>query len=80
MPNVTVNPVQSISVRVNQGQQQTVTGTTTFVGSGLATKVNEALAASAAAVTASGTALVAAETSLAATTGEIPGKFDGGTF
>ena len=73
MPNVIVSPVQSISVRVNQGQQQTVTGTTTFVGSGLATKVEEALVASAAAVT-------AAETSLAATTGEIPGKFDGGEF
>lgn len=80
MPNVTVKPIQSISVRVNQGQQQTVTGTTTYVGSGLAQKVNESLAASSQAVTASGTALVAAEASLAATTGEIPGKFDGGEF
>lgn len=80
MTNVTVKPVQSISVRVNQGQQQTVTGTSTFVGSGLATEVSQALAASAAAVVASGQALTAAETSLAATTGEIPGKFDGGEF
>lgn len=33
MPNVIVNPVQQISVRVNQGNQQTVHSTATFVGS-----------------------------------------------
>ena len=32
MPNVIVNPVQQISVRVNQGNQQTVSTTATFVG------------------------------------------------
>jgi hypothetical protein len=80
MTNVTVKPVQSISVRVNQSQQQTVTGTTTFVGSGLAQKVNEALAASSAAAAASETAVTYATTSLSITSGEIPGKFDGGEF
>jgi len=33
MPNVIVNPVQQINVRVNQGNQQTVHSTATFVGS-----------------------------------------------
>ena len=32
MPNVIVNPVQQINVRVNQGNQQTVSTTATFVG------------------------------------------------
>lgn len=32
MPNVTVNPIQSINVRVNQGSPQLVRGTSTFVG------------------------------------------------
>lgn len=36
MPNVIVNPVQQISVRVNQGNQQTVSTTATFVGSSAA--------------------------------------------
>lgn len=33
MPIVTVNPIQQISVRVNQQSQQTVHSTSTFVGS-----------------------------------------------
>ena len=32
MPNVTVNPIQSINVRVNQGNPQLIRGTSTFVG------------------------------------------------
>lgn len=32
MPRVTVNPIQSISVRVNQSTQKTVHNTSTFVG------------------------------------------------
>jgi hypothetical protein len=66
MPNVTVRPIQNISVRVNQGQQQTVTGTSTFVGSALAQKINAAYST--------------ANNAVAATTGEIPGKFVGGDF
>lgn len=33
MPTVTVNPVNSINVRVNQGGPRVVTGATTFIGS-----------------------------------------------
>ena len=33
MPNVTINPVNSINVRVNQSGPRVVTGATTFVGS-----------------------------------------------
>jgi hypothetical protein len=45
MPNVIVNPVQQISVRVNQGNQQTVHSTATFVGaSDAAVQANAALA------------------------------------
>ena len=45
MPNVIVNPVQQISVRVNQGNQQTVSTTATFVGaSQVETVANSALA------------------------------------
>lgn len=33
MPTVTVNPVNSINVRINQGGPRVVTGATTFVGS-----------------------------------------------
>lgn len=46
MPNITVNPIQQINVRVNQGNQQTVHGTAQFVGSsGNAAEVaNSALA------------------------------------
>ena len=32
MPSIKVNPPQTISVRVNQGNQKIVQGTTTFVG------------------------------------------------
>ena len=32
MPNVTVNPPNSINIRVNQDTQKSVRGTTTFVG------------------------------------------------
>jgi hypothetical protein len=66
MPNVTVRPIQNISVRVNQGHQQTVTGTSTYVGSALAQKINAAYAT--------------ANNAVAATTGEVPGKFVGGDF
>lgn len=31
MPNVRVNPIQSVNVRVNQRNQAVVTGTSTFV-------------------------------------------------
>jgi hypothetical protein len=45
MPNVIVNPVQQISVRVNQGNQQTVYSTASFVGaSDAAAQANTALA------------------------------------
>lgn len=66
MANVTIRPVQNVTVRVNQGHQQTVTGTSTFVGSGLAQRVTAVSST--------------ANTALSATTGEIPGKFDGGDF
>lgn len=33
MPTVTVNPVNTINVRVNQGGPRVVTGSTTFIGS-----------------------------------------------
>jgi hypothetical protein len=36
MPNVIVNPVQQINVRVNQGNQQTVHSTASFVGASAA--------------------------------------------
>lgn len=39
MPNVTVNPVQTVSVRVNPGVRSTVKTTSTFVGSGDATEI-----------------------------------------
>ena len=42
MPNVIVNPVQTISVRVNQGVQATVSGTSQFIGSS-STQANAAL-------------------------------------
>jgi hypothetical protein len=66
MTNVTIRPTGNISVRVNQGQQQTVTGTSTYVGSSLAQKINAAYAT--------------ANNAVAATTGEVPGKFVGGDF
>lgn len=46
MPNVIVNPIQQINVRVNQKNQQTVHSTATFVGSSAdaAATANTALA------------------------------------
>jgi hypothetical protein len=66
MTNVTVKPIRTISVRVNQGHQQTVTGTSTFVGSALSQRINSAYAT--------------ANNAVAATTGEVAGKFVGGDF
>jgi hypothetical protein len=66
MTNVTVRPIQTISVRVNQSHQQTVTGTSTYIGSALAQKINAAYAT--------------ANNAVAATTGEVAGKFVGGDF
>ena len=42
MPIVNVNPVNTVSVRVNQGNQSTVHGTSTFIGSAdVQAQVNE---------------------------------------
>jgi hypothetical protein len=66
MTNVTIRPIRNISVRVNQSQQQTVTGTATYVGSSLAQKINAAYEQ--------------ANNAVSATTGQTPGKFVGGDF
>ena len=42
MPNVTVNPSRVVTVKINQRQQSTVTGATTFVGAGDVTAKVEA--------------------------------------
>lgn len=33
MPNVTINPINTINVRIDQNRPKTVSGATTFVGS-----------------------------------------------
>jgi len=88
MPNVIVNPVQQINVRVNQGNQQTVHSTATFVGSqesSAAQTANAALALAQSAYNSSNTKVSKSGDTM---TGNliitepavIRAKIDGGTF
>jgi len=89
MVNVTVNPVNSINVRVNQGGPRVVTGATTFIGSADVQKqvdeisivaqsasdtANAALSQVSAAFTASQNAYDAANTKLSMSGGTITGN------
>ena len=89
MVNVTVNPVNSINVRVNQGGPRVVTGATTFIGSADVQKqvdeisivaqsasdtANAALSQVSAAFTASQNAYDAANTKLSLAGGTITGN------
>jgi len=88
MPNVIVNPVQQINVRVNQGNQQTVHSTATFVGSSAANAAQTANAALALAQSAYNSSNTKVSKSGDTMTGNLiitePGviraKIDGGTF
>jgi hypothetical protein len=88
MPNVIVNPVQQINVRVNQGNQQTVSTTATFVGSSAADASQTANAALALAQSAYNNANTKVSKSGDTMTGNliiqtpasINAKIDGGTF
>jgi hypothetical protein len=87
MPNVIVNPVQQINVRVNQGNQQTVHSTAQFVGSpGNAAEVaNTALQLAQAAYNTANTKVSKSGDTmtgnlLITAPAEIQGKIDGGTF
>ena len=84
MPVVTINPVNAISVRVNQSAQTTIPSTTQFIG-GLS---NEVMALANAAFTQANTALVIAQsaynnsnTKLSLSGGTITGNLTvSGTF
>jgi hypothetical protein len=94
MPNVIVNPVQTISVRVNQGLQTTVSGTSQFVGSSFS-QANAALIMAQAAYDTANAAYGTANTKVSKSgdtmTGNLVvlanvnsslfiGEIDGGTF
>jgi hypothetical protein len=88
MPNVIVNPVQQINVRVNQGNQQTVHSTATFVGSSASDALQTANAALVLAQSAYNSSNTKVSKSGDTMTGNLiitePGvlqaKIDGGTF
>ena len=91
MPTVTVNPVNTIKVRVGSATQPVVSGTTTFVGSSLAqAQIDAAMNMANAAFQQSNTAITLASNALPTTGGEITGNLavdgtftavvDGGTF
>jgi len=87
MPNVRVNPIQSVNVRVNQRNQATVSGTTTFVAATDAqAQIDYALQQANTAVVVAGQALITANSaySLANTANnsitELSTMIDGGTF
>lgn len=86
MPNVIVNPVQQISVRVNQGNQQTVSTTATFVGATEAENAaNSALALAQAAYNTANTKVSKSGDTMTGnliiqTPASISAKIDGGTF
>jgi hypothetical protein len=89
MPTITVKPINSISVRVNQGTTQTVSGTTTFVGGTSASaQANAALALAQSAFNAANTKVSKSGDTM---TGNLVvmanvnsslfiGEIDGGTF
>jgi hypothetical protein len=86
MPNVIVNPIQQINVRVNQGNQQTVHSTAQFVGA------SDAAVDAEAALILAQSAYNAANTKLSLSGGTMTGNLivsspatisgiiDGGTF
>ncbi len=90
MPTVIVNPVQQINVRVNQGNQQTVHGTSTFIGAAQSQAVaNAALILAQSAYNAANTKLSLSGgtvTGNLVVTGNVTtldtfvGQIDGGTF
>ena len=86
MPNVIVNPVQQINVRVNQGNQQTVSTTATFVGaSQVETVANSALALAQAAYNTANTKVSKSGDTMTGnliiqSPASINAKIDGGTF
>lgn len=70
MPIVTVKPIQQINVRINQHNQQTVHGTSTFVGAGdVKNQVNTA-------INLAQSAYDAANTKLSLSGGVITGDLD----
>jgi len=74
MPNVTVNPPNSINIRVNQDTQKSVRGTTTFVGAAdVQNLVNQALSQSTIAVNTAQAAYDVANTKYDKTGGTITG-------
>lgn len=94
MPNVIVNPVQTISVRVNQGLQTTVSGTSQFIGSSFS-QANAAITLAQAAFDTANAAYSTANTKVSKSgdtmTGNLVvmanvnsslfiGEIDGGTF
>ena len=86
MPNVIVNPVQQINVRVNQGNQQTVSTTATFIGaSQVETVANSALALAQAAYNTANTKVSKSGDTMTGnliiqSPASINAKIDGGTF
>ena len=74
MPNVIVSPPASISVRVNQGRQQTVSGTATFVGAAdVQNQVNQIQQIAQNAYDAANSAVLTAESKYDKTGGTITG-------
>jgi hypothetical protein len=87
MPNVIVNPIQQINVRVNQGNQQTVHSTATFVGSdpGTVQAANAALILAQAAYNTANTKVSKSGDTMTGnliitTPGVLQAKVDGGIF
>ena len=87
MPNVIVNPIQQINVRVNQGNQQTVHSTATFVGSdpGTVAAANAALILAQAAYNTANTKVSKSGDTMTGnliitTPGVLQAKVDGGIF
>ena len=86
MPNVIVNPVQQINVRVNQGNQQTVHSTATFIGANDAgAQANAALVLAQAAYNTANTKVsksgdIMTGNLIITAPGILQAKIDGGTF
>ena len=89
MPTVTVKPINTISVRVNQGTTQTVSGTTQFIGASTAqSQANAALTLAQAAFDTANTKVSKSGDTITGNlivTGNVNsslfiGEIDGGTF
>ena len=86
MARVTINPVQTISVRVNQGVQATVSGTTQFIGASQSqSQANAALALAQAAYDTANTKVSRTGDTMTGnliiqTPAELIAHIDGGTF